>query len=57
VSGGGTGLGLAIAERAVLAHGGRISAGNAPGGGLQVELRLPLAGAHPLLAEGQEDQP
>lgn len=39
---GGVGLGLSIAERAVRAHGGTISAQNAPGGGLLVEFRLPL---------------
>ncbi len=41
----GTGLGLAIANRAVLAHGGRISASNRPGGGLCVEIFLPAAQA------------
>lgn len=41
----GTGLGLAIAERAVQAHGGRISASNRPGGGLCVEIFLPVAQA------------
>ncbi|HEY0170239.1 MAG TPA: ATP-binding protein [Pyrinomonadaceae bacterium] len=40
---GGTGLGLAITERAVRLHGGTVTASNAPGGGLLVELRLPLA--------------
>ncbi|MET0626762.1 MAG: ATP-binding protein [Pyrinomonadaceae bacterium] len=40
---GGTGLGLAITERAVRLHGGAVTASNAPGGGLLVELRLPLA--------------
>lgn len=39
---GGAGLGLAIAERAVRLHHGSIEARNAPGGGLMVELRLPL---------------
>lgn len=39
---GGTGLGLAIASRAVRLHGGRIGAANAPGGGLIVDIRLPL---------------
>ena len=39
----GFGLGLAIARRAVDAHGGAIRASNAPGGGLQVEIELPLA--------------
>lgn len=38
---GGTGLGLAIAKRAVEYHGGKIWAGNAGGGGLQVYIRLP----------------
>jgi len=37
---GGTGLGLAITERAIRSHGGSVHAINAPGGGLQVELRL-----------------
>jgi two-component system sensor histidine kinase CpxA len=39
---GGTGLGLAITERAVRLHGGTIQASNAPGGGLVVEMRLPV---------------
>ena len=39
----GFGLGLAIAQRAIDAHGGTIRAANAPGGGLQVEIVLPLA--------------
>ncbi len=37
----GTGLGLAIAERATHAHGGKIGAKNADGGGLEVEIWLP----------------
>jgi two-component system sensor histidine kinase CpxA len=41
-SGGGTGLGLAITERAVRMHGGSVSANNAAGGGLSVEMRLKL---------------
>jgi len=40
---GGTGLGLAITERAVRLHGGSVRAVNAPGGGLLVEMRLPVA--------------
>jgi len=44
-SGGGTGLGLAITERAVRLHGGTSQATNAPGGGLDVELRLLIASA------------
>src|SRR5580765_7327373 len=39
----GFGLGLAIARRAVMAHGGHISAHNREGGGLLVKLELPLA--------------
>jgi two-component system sensor histidine kinase CpxA len=39
---GGTGLGLAIAARAVRLHGGHINATNADGGGLLVQLRLPI---------------
>ncbi len=38
---GGTGLGLAIAQRAAIVHGGSVTAENAPGGGLSVELWLP----------------
>ena len=41
-SAGGFGLGLAIARRAVTAHGGDIRARNREGGGLVVEIRLPL---------------
>lgn len=40
---GGYGLGLAIAARAVRVHGGDIEAVNAPGGGLEVRIRLPLS--------------
>ena len=40
---GGVGLGLAITERAVRLHGGTVGAFNRPEGGLQVEIRLPLA--------------
>lgn len=39
---GGVGLGLAITQRAVQSHGGEVVASNAPGGGLFVELQLPL---------------
>jgi two-component system sensor histidine kinase CpxA len=44
---GGVGLGLSIAARALRFHGGEITARNAEGGGLLVEMRLPL-----LKAEG-----
>src|SRR5579864_6134246 len=40
---GGAGLGLAIAERAVRLHQGSITARNAEGGGLVVEIRLPAS--------------
>ncbi len=39
---GGTGLGLSIAQRAARFHGGDMSARNAPGGGLEVEISLPI---------------
>jgi two-component system sensor histidine kinase CpxA len=39
---GGSGLGLAITERAVSLHHGTVWASNAPGGGLQVIILLPL---------------
>jgi two-component system, OmpR family, sensor kinase len=43
----GYGLGLAIARRSIEAHGGTIRAQNRPGGGLAVEIMLPLrAGDH-----------
>jgi signal transduction histidine kinase len=39
---GGFGLGLAIAQRVALLHGGRITAQNRDGGGLEIEIRLTL---------------
>ncbi len=42
-SSGGTGLGLTIAQRAISRDGGTVVARNDEGGGLQVEVRLPLA--------------
>ncbi|TWT44777.1 Sensor protein CpxA [Phycisphaerae bacterium RAS1] len=38
---GGVGLGLAITQRIVQSHGGSVSAENAAGGGLAVEVRIP----------------
>ncbi|HSC12016.1 MAG TPA: ATP-binding protein [Rhodanobacteraceae bacterium] len=40
---GGSGLGLVIAKRAIERQGGRIHASNVDGGGLEVEILLPLA--------------
>ncbi len=42
---GGVGLGLAIVQRAVHLHGGTVKAENRPGGGLIIEIRLPLSEA------------
>ncbi len=38
----GSGLGLAIAKRVIESHGGSIAASNVPGGGLCVNIELPL---------------
>ncbi|BCM90283.1 sensor histidine kinase CpxA [Abditibacteriota bacterium] len=43
---GGTGLGLSITKRAVEAHDGTVQAINAEGGGLKVEIQLPVIGKH-----------
>ncbi|NVN90793.1 MAG: HAMP domain-containing protein [Desulfuromonadales bacterium] len=40
---GGAGVGLAISDRAVRLHGGSLRAFNAPGGGLIMEMELPVA--------------
>ena len=42
VTGGNRGIGLAIAQRAVALHNGTIVARNAEGGGLDVQIELPL---------------
>ncbi len=41
----GAGLGLSIVAAVVKAHGGSVSAANAPGGGAAFTIRLPLSGA------------
>lgn len=51
---GGTGLGLSITERAVRLHGGRVHASNADGGGLEIELRLPLQASDGALVAASE---
>jgi|GEM_PF-2998698 len=40
----GSGLGLAICRRIVAAHGGELRLASAPGGGLEVQVRLPATG-------------
>ena len=50
---GGVGLGLAITDRAVRLHGGKVRAANRPGGGLMVEIRLPMEPAKPAKVEGE----
>jgi len=41
----GTGLGLAIVHKTVVAHGGKVSVRDAPGGGAEVLVWLPVVGA------------
>jgi two-component system sensor histidine kinase KdpD len=47
--GGGAGLGLAICRGIVMAHGGRISVENRPGGGAAFRVQLPVEGQPPTL--------
>ena len=47
---GGTGLGLAIVHRIVSDHGGRITVGDAKGGGARFTIELPLRNGTALLA-------
>ncbi len=42
-TGGGAGLGLAIVSAVAVEHGGRVAVRNAPDGGAEFEIRLPLA--------------
>ncbi len=48
---GGVGLGLAITDRAVRLQGGSVRASNRPGGGLVVEIRLPMQAAPQIEAQ------
>jgi signal transduction histidine kinase len=41
----GTGLGLALVQKIVVTHNGRVTAGNAQGGGARMVVTLPIAGA------------
>jgi two-component system, LuxR family, sensor kinase FixL len=52
----GMGLGLSISRTTIERHGGSIALGCAPGGGALVEVRLPLAGAGPSVADGVGDR-
>ncbi len=50
----GTGLGLTVAEGIVQQHGGSIQAGNRPGGGARLQVRLPAAALPNVLRAGGE---
>jgi two-component system, OmpR family, sensor histidine kinase CpxA len=54
---GGVGLGLAITQRAIRLHGGTVVASNRPGGGLVVEICLPLAPDQIIEPAALESQP
>ncbi|BCR05721.1 hypothetical protein DESUT3_27900 [Desulfuromonas versatilis] len=48
----GTGLGLSVCRRLVEEHGGKLSVGDAPGGGARFRLELPLAGEEKCFDKG-----
>jgi two-component system sensor histidine kinase MprB len=48
----GAGLGLSIVQRFATTFGGSVEVGDAPGGGAEFILRLPLAEAPPAAGEG-----
>ena len=39
----GTGLGLALVQKIIVTHNGRVSAGNADGGGARLTVTLPVS--------------
>lgn len=51
----GTGLGLAIVKKIVEEHGGVVSAQNAPGGGAQIVIRLPVVRTEELTDRPQRE--
>lgn len=53
---GGVGLGLSITERAIRLHGGSVAAANRTGGGLVVEIKLPVEGATEDVSPAQTEQ-
>lgn len=54
----GSGIGLAVVAELVAAHGGRVAAGNVPGGGARFDVWLPAApDAHAVFTAGSQPRP